>query len=201
MQRTDVYIAIIVFLSFLPAYRTGFVGEMLKIGAYILSGIGCAALLPHVQPLIEGYIPYPSVAKSATAILTAYVLFRCFRILARQIKGCLGRGALRQADRAAGGVFGIARGYAFVVLFALFMAVTSPDKAKDIAKDSLLFPKALETADEIKDWFGSFSSLADAGEKIKEEAEKVKDETADSLKEKADSLKEKADDLSDGLLP
>ena len=203
MQSTDIYIVLVIFISFLLAYRNGFIGEMLKIGAYILAGIGCVSLLPRVQPTVEQYIPYPPAAKTVTACVLSYVLFRVFRVLAGQIKDCVGTGVFKQIDRVAGGVFGIARGYAFVVLFALALAALAPDKAKETAKESRFFPTILETADEIEDWFGSFSpsSLTDAGEKIQEKAEKVKDETADSLKDKADSLKEKVDDISDGLLP
>ena len=143
MTAFDIVFVLIVLVSALVGYARGAIKELVTLCAFLLAALAAVFALPYSGALFRRLV-HPAWAGNACAVLVVFVLAY---IVVRVIGGLITRhvhgSALGGLDRAAGGVFGVARALVLVgAFFLVFSAVTPPELSPKWISDGFTWPVA-----------------------------------------------------------
>jgi membrane protein required for colicin V production len=118
-----IFIGILLFSTLLGAFR-GFVYEILSIVGWLASFVVARFFAESVGLWLPLNGARSAVQHFVGFVVVFVVSFFAFGLFSWSVKKWIGASALRPADRTLGGIFGIARGWAILVLVALAMTMS-----------------------------------------------------------------------------
>ena len=160
----DAIIAVVLLLSAVLSWRRGFAEELVAVLAWVLGLVAAfqlaeagAQLMPAAFDQITldersyGLSEFHEPVAGIVIFLVTFVLVsQLHRLLSPQGQG-EGRGALARVDRLAGGLFGLLRGSALVLVLVLLAGTTAIPEA-DFWGQSALLPHFVDIALQVVDW-------------------------------------------------
>lgn len=143
-----IFIGILLFSIVLGASR-GFVYEILSIVGWLASLVIARFFAEPVALWLPIDGALPTVQYCLGFAVVFVISFFLFGLFSWSVKKWIGASALRPADRTLGGIFGIARGWAVLVLVALAMSM-SPWFAAPWWREAQMVPVLEHVAEMVK---------------------------------------------------
>jgi membrane protein required for colicin V production len=139
MNGFDLALIAIVGLSMLFAFARGVVRELIALSTWVTAFVVAIAYAGSVAPVF-GRLDIPPAARQVLAfVLLLVAVLIVGALIARLLSGVVRAIGLGFVDRTLGAVFGLARGFAVLVAFALVAGVTALPK-RDWWQNSTLGP-------------------------------------------------------------
>jgi membrane protein required for colicin V production len=127
MNPVDIFVIAIILLSGLFAFATGFVKELLWVGAWVGAGVVTAYAFPWALPIAERFLPKGIIsglaAVAAVFVAALIVLSIVVSAIGSATTKRLKEVGLSAIDRTLGLLFGLVRG--FVIACLLYLGVVS----------------------------------------------------------------------------
>ena len=128
INLADLIVIIVLVVSGIFAFVRGFVHEVFAIGSWIAATFVTLYAFPHVQPLVEQYIPTEFFASLVTGVVIFLVSLIVFSMITRLLSNRVQESSLGALDRSLGLLFGFARGAVIVVLAWLSLTFLMPEE-------------------------------------------------------------------------
>ena len=128
INLADLIVIIVLIVSGIFAFVRGFVHEVFAIGSWIAATFVTLYAFPHVQPLVEQYIPTEFFASLVTGVVIFLVSLIVFSMLTRLLSNRVQQSSLGALDRSLGLLFGFARGAVIVVLSWMALTFLMPEE-------------------------------------------------------------------------
>jgi membrane protein required for colicin V production len=130
MTGFDVVILAVVFLSTLFAFAAGVIREVISLAAWIVGIVAAVAYSSDVATVFSGFDISPAARHVLAFALILIVVLIAGGIVSRLLRGAVHAVGLGFVDRLLGAAFGLARGLAVVMAFALVAGLTTMPKAE-----------------------------------------------------------------------
>lgn len=114
--------------SMLVAYLHGFFVEVCSLAGLVAGVILAGQYYPQVAPWLGRFIHDGAAARAIAFLLVAVAVMLAAGIVGRVLRWMLRRVGLGWADRLAGGVFGLVKGYVLVALAVAALVAFFPDQ-------------------------------------------------------------------------
>ncbi|MCQ2914689.1 MAG: CvpA family protein [Alphaproteobacteria bacterium] len=139
MYGVDVFILAVVLLSGILSFSRGFTGEMLGVGAWILSGVVGFYAMPILEPMVLKYVDKPILANLISMTIVSIFVLVITTIVFNKITGKIRDSKLNRFDKFLGFVFGGVRGVIILVLIYFLIMTLAPKDLEKMQKESKLF--------------------------------------------------------------
>lgn len=145
----DAVILGIVGISLVFGFVRGFVHEFFSLLAWVGAGWAAWWAMPWIKNRLYFLLGQVPAGDALAFVATFVALLYVFSTLAVRLSGIVGKAGISGTDRAAGGLFGAARGVVVVLILALVIEST-PFRASPLWQASLTRPWAGEALDYAK---------------------------------------------------
>ena len=151
MTGFDYAVIAIVGLSVLLSIIHGFVREILSLASWVVAFLVAQIYATDVAPLLPAMIANPSARLLAGFLSVFVAVLVVMTLLAVVLSKLIKTAGLGFADRALGGVFGLVRGLAIVMIAVLLAGLTSLPR-QPAWRHAMLSAPLVTLADWVKVW-------------------------------------------------
>ena len=151
MTWFDYAVIAIVGLSVLLSIIHGFVREILSLASWVVAFLVAQIYATGVAPLLPAVINNPSVRLLAGFLSVFLAVLVVMTLLAIALSKLIKTAGLGFVDRALGGVFGLVRGLAIVLIAVLLAGLTSLPR-QPAWRQAVLSAPLVTLADWVKVW-------------------------------------------------
>ena len=151
MTWFDYAVIAIVGLSVLLSIIHGLVREILSLASWIVAFLVAQIYATDVAPLLPAAVTHESVRLLAGFLSVFVAVLAVMTVLAILLSKLIRTAGLGFADRALGGVFGLVRGLAIVLIAVLLAGLTSLPK-QPAWRHAMLSAPLVTLADWVKVW-------------------------------------------------
>jgi membrane protein required for colicin V production len=151
MTWFDYAVIAIVGLSVLLSIIHGLAREILSLASWVVAFLVAEVYATDVAPLLPAVIANPSVRLLAGFLCVFLAVLVAMTLLAIALSKLIKTAGLGFVDRALGGVFGLARGLAIVMIAVLLAGLTSLPR-QPAWRHAILSAPLVTLADLIKVW-------------------------------------------------
>ena len=133
LTALDVIVIVVVLLSAALAMVRGFVREVMSIASWVLAALAGYVLYPTFLPLIQPYVESAMVALVITVFAVFFVALLMASYITMRISDWVIDSRIGPVDRAAGFLFGAARGVLLLVIAMWFFNFLVPNPPSWVA--------------------------------------------------------------------